>query len=421
MFLAILSVCGCEKIEKQAPKETDETVAEEKSTWIENYDLDETGILVKIDEEQQKFTIKRIDSGEKLEFEYRNATNVTDKYNSLLTINQVDLGELVNVYYNGDDNIARKLEKSPEAWEYTQVTDLTYDRPECIINIGGTKYKYGASFTVISDGEEIDLLDLSPIDEVTVKGYGKKVCSVIVTKGHGYISLKNDEDFWGGWVEIGTESAKPVKDGMMITASEGTHKLSIVNNKQGGSKSIVVRRHQETVVDVGDLKGETIKSGSLQFNIKPEGAKLFINGTSVDYSELVVLEYGSYKITVSADGYDDYSQVIVVGSNLSEIEIDLTGQKDSDSKSDTKSDTKSDSSTDSNSNKDTTTDNKDTNTSTDQKTDSEKDSKVDGLPSTDTDNSSDSDSDKKVMDEEEISNMIDELLDGVISTNLDAE
>lgn len=430
-MLALMLLCGCSKIEKTDDISAQQEPQKADTAWIEAYDTMETGVLIGLDENEKQITVKRIDSGEKLNFLYKGATNVTDKYNSLLTMTQVGLGELVNIYYNSEDMTARKIEKSPQAWEYTQLKDISYDRTECIISIGGTKYKYGASFTVISDNEEVDLLELNPMDEVTVKGYGKKICSVIITKGHGYIKLKNDEDFWGGWIEISNESVKPVTEGMMITASEGTHKLSIANNGHGGSKSIVVKRNEEVVVDVGDLKGEALKSGSIKFNIKPENAKLFINGDATDYSELVVLEYGKYKLTVKADGYADYSKVIIVGANFAEMDIDLTKEAESEKSTENKNteNKNTDNNKSTNDNK-STSDNKDENTGNNTNTNSDTDNNANTGHNLNNgenkeENKSQSDNtgnnnEKTVLDEETISQMIDALLDKTTSTNLNA-
>ena len=402
--LAIMFICGCQSTQKQNEQaEIQQPEADTNVEWISNYDMEETGALVEIEEDT--IIIKRIDSGEKMEFTYKSATDVTDKYERLLTMNQLEIGELVNVYYNSEDQTARKVQKDPEAWEYTQISNLTYDRTESIITFLGTKYKYGASFTIISDGEEIDLLELSPIDEVTVKGYNKKICSVIVTTGHGYISLENDEDFWGGWIEVGTESAKPVTEGMTLTVSEGNHKISIANSGAGGTKSIAVKRNEETVVDVGDLKSEAAKSGSIKFNIKPENAMLFINGASANYSDLIVLDYGSYKIKVTADGYDDFSQVIVVGSTYVDLDIDLTGSKESDS-SDSDNSKESDKSND--------------NTKKPDSSSSENTNEENPSNTNNADTENQNTNGKTVLDEETISQIIDELLKNTISTNLDA-
>ncbi|MFA9466911.1 MAG: hypothetical protein ACERKN_21875 [Velocimicrobium sp.] len=331
LIIAVGMLSGCQHASVNN-QETDTAKAiTESIPWAQNYDSEDTGVLVNIDDSDKTITIKKIDSGEAFKINYVGATDVTDKYSSILAMKQVEIGELVNIYYNSEDSTVRKLEISPDAWEYTGVENLTIDRTEKIMTIAGEKYKYGDSFTLISNDEEIDLIDFNPIDIVTVKGYNKKICSVIVTRGHGYITLENDETFIGGWIDVGKESVKPITEDMLIVASEGNHKVTVANEGAGGSKSVSIKRNETSVVDVGDLKSETPKSGSLKFKITPNTASLYLDGILQDYSEVIVEEYGSHRILVKADGYEDFGQTLVVGSPYAEIEIDATGSANSSS------------------------------------------------------------------------------------------
>lgn len=318
VFLLLLSGCQNFNSQKQSDVSNEE---KEDVSWSQNYDTKDTAVVVEIKEEEQTITIKKLESAERLTLSYKGATNVVDKYESALVMKQIPIGEIVNIYYKKDDLIARKVEISPDAWEYTMVENLSYDQSEKLIYIGNEKFRYGESFTFLSNEKEGSLIDLNPIDVVTVKGIDKKVCSVIVTKGHGYITLSNDETFLDGWIDVGQESAKPITKDMLVVASEGNHKVTIAKDGAGGTKSVTVKRNEKTVVDVGDLKSETPKSGSLKFTINPSGASLYIDGTKTDYSELVVLDYGAHRVMVRAEGYSDFSQTVIVGSSYAEIEM----------------------------------------------------------------------------------------------------
>lgn len=341
----ILLLGGCQPINLNTQTNLTEEVQKEEVSWAEKYDTKDTGIIVGIDDEKETITVKKVDSGVKLNLNYTGATNVSDKYESVLVMKQLPVGEIVNVYYNKEDLIVRKVEISSDAWEYTDVLALSYDQTEKIIYIAGEKYRYGDSLTLISNEKEGNLLDLNPIDIVTIKGINKRICSVIVTRGHGYISLENDETFIDGWIDVGHESAKPITEDMLVVASEGNHKVTVAKDGAGGTKSVTVKRNEKTIVDVSDLKSETKKSGSIKFNITPENASLYIDGVKTDYSELVVLDYGIHRIIVKTDGSADFSQTIVVGSSYSEIDINASkASSSSTSGSSSSSDTKSDAS-----------------------------------------------------------------------------
>lgn len=330
---ALLLLGGCQTVQsKNQAEQAKENQAEDVS-WAQKYDSEDTGVFIGLNEEAKTITIKKIDSGEKLEVNYTGGTDIIDKYQSEIAIKQLQVGDIINIYYNQADKTIRKIEISPDSWEYTDVTNLTFDQTEKIMYIAEVKYRYGDNFTLLSNGEEINLLDLNAMDIVTVKGFNKKIYSVIVTRGHGYISLENDETFIDGWIDIGQESAKPITKDMIVIASEGNHRVTVAKDRSGGTKNVTVKRNEKTVVDVGDLKSETPKSGSIKFTITPSGASLYIDGVKKDYSEVVVVDYGVHSIVVRAEGRSDYTQTIVVGSSYAEIELNATGTSTSNSKS----------------------------------------------------------------------------------------
>mgnify|MGYP006990144635 FL=1 len=51
---------------------------------------------------------------------------------------------------------------------------------------------------------QVELDTLLPIDRVSVRGSGSRLYEIVVTKGHGYISLANHDDFVNGTILIGT-------------------------------------------------------------------------------------------------------------------------------------------------------------------------------------------------------------------------
>lgn len=361
-FLAIILLLGgCQGVNLNNQTSVEEENQEEEVSWSEKYDSEDTGILLGIDEKKQSITIKKVESGEKIRLSYKGATNVADKYQNTILMNQIEIGDLVNVYYTKEDSVVKKIEISPDAWGYTDVERLTYDQTEKSITIAGEKYRYSDDFTLLSDGKEVTFLDLDPIDVVTVKGINKKIYSVVVTRGHGYITLENDETFIDGWIEVGGESVKPITENMTIVASEGNHKVTVAKDGAGGTKNVTVKRNEKIVMDVGDLKSETPKQGSLKFTITPSDASLYIDGVKTDYSELVVLDYGAHRIVVKVDGKSNYSQTIVVGSSYAEIEINAGGTSSSSSDNKGSEDSKTDKNNSSTNSNGSGTTNSDTN------------------------------------------------------------
>ena len=140
--------------------------------------------------------------------------------------------------------------------------------------------------------------------------------------------LKNEEYFYGGWIEIGNKTIQKVSESMMLTVPEGSHQVIISNKGTSGVKQIEVRKDMELELDVGDLKGEEPKYGTVVFTITPEEATLYLDGEKTDYSLPVRLEVGIHQMIVMADGYDTVSQYLKVGEATAGNEVEMKAKED---------------------------------------------------------------------------------------------
>ena len=61
--------------------------------------------------------------------------------------------------------------------------------------------------------------DLAIQDELTIRGIDKTIWSVIVTKGHGTVKLKDYEAFLGS-ITVGYEAVQEITEDMTITVRE---------------------------------------------------------------------------------------------------------------------------------------------------------------------------------------------------------
>ena len=84
----------------------------------------------------------------------------------------------------------------------------------------------------------------------------------------------------------------------------------------------------ELELDVGDLKGEEPKYGSVVFTITPEAATLYLDGEKTDYSLPIRLEYGIHQMIVMAEGYETISQYLKVGQASAGIEVTMEAKED---------------------------------------------------------------------------------------------
>ena len=146
-------------------------------------------------------------------------------------------------------------------------------------------------------------MDLNPADILTFHGIDSTVLSVTVEKGHGYLRLVNDENFVGGWLEIGQTQIVRITEDMLVTVPEGSYQVDISYNGGGGTKNVVINRNEETTLDIGDLEVAEAQYGMVLFSLNPSDAELYIDGSQVDASQPITLEYGIHQIIAKADGY----------------------------------------------------------------------------------------------------------------------
>jgi hypothetical protein len=190
-------------------------------------------------------------------------------------------------------------------------------------------------FLAISDGNmNLDQMELSKGDVISICGKDHTIYSIYLQSGHGYLRLENDEYFIGGWIEVGQALIRTIEEDMLLVVPEGTYDVMVSTKGASGVKKVTIERDKETELDIGDLKTEEEKKvGTLIFSITPASAKLFIDGEEVDYSKPVEAEYGIHQIMVQADGYQTITQYIKVGNENATLQI--TMEREDSSKKDT--------------------------------------------------------------------------------------
>lgn len=282
------------------------------------------GVIVDIDTTGDTITILDLVTDTENKYSYTGGTYIMDKYGKDIAASQLEIGEIVEGGYDTGTRRLVELKKSDTAWENQKVTNFSIDRLAKTMRIGNSLYEYRDNLVIVSDGRVLEeVSEISNQDELIVRGSENTIYSVVITKGHGYVTLSDDEYFEGGLVMIGSRIAQKVTKGMVIEVPEGEYVLEITKDGVGGQIDILVTKNQETRVSVGALKGEVREMGNVRFHIEPADAKLYIDGKETDYGGLVNLYYDVYKIRVEADGYVTYHADLVVSESYEKKEIEL--------------------------------------------------------------------------------------------------
>lgn len=370
-----------------------------------NYDKKMTCIIKSIDKENMTIRLFDIDSGNEHTLTYNGGTDIKDSYGTVISMKQVELGEIVDAYYKSEQNKLTRLYISSEAWEYPKVSNLIINRTESYMKIANSKYKYDNKLVIIDNNNLIDLMDINSQDELTLRGIGKKIYSITVTKGHGYIRLKNYDTFLDGTLYVGSSIIIPVVENMLIVAREGKYQFVIEKDNLQAMKNINIRRNQEVIIDMIEFEKEVVLTGKISFDISPNNAVLYINGVQTDYSKPVKLEYGTYKILVELNGYIAYSGTLTVANDSENISIDLansSSQKDSkyitNNNTNNSSNTNKDNNTNNTNNNENNSTNNNNNDEDNNKNDNPKDNENNNID--DNKNNNDTSNDDKTNDED---------------------
>lgn len=110
---------------------------------------------------------------------------------SVLSSEQIRKGDVVDIIYDGSHEISSiQVSPSKDVWENSKVTTFAINDNDGAIKIGQTMYYYTDGIVVLSGDEEIDITELNnAMDQLVVRGYKNQVVSIVVEKGHGYVSL----------------------------------------------------------------------------------------------------------------------------------------------------------------------------------------------------------------------------------------
>jgi hypothetical protein len=258
-----------------------------------------------------------------LTFTYTGGVNITDKYGTAISMTQIPLGCIVDYDYKKSNNKLTEMNISKKAWEYDDVNNLSINPTDKVMKIASTKYKFTDDISILDGQEFIPVDKLAEQDELTVWGNEETIWSIIITKGHGTIKLKDDEDFIGANITIGYESMQQIVEGMEIKVREGTFNLTVENGKNSATKSVSVERNKVNYVTLSDLGPAANRHGQVIFEIKPFGADLYLDGEQISYSDPIELDYGTYSVAVSLGGYTTYEGTIQVDSKGKTVKIDL--------------------------------------------------------------------------------------------------
>ncbi len=296
----------------------------------DSYDSADTAVLVEKNVDDKTVTFLNLELGRRYTLSFDGTTGLYDKYKESISLEQIKKGDIVDITFLKNKKHLTTMQLSPQAWRYDNVERYEVNTVRREVSIGSEIYKLTDNTQYLSGGRSIELMDLNAADILSFQGIGNNILSVNVEKGHGYLRLVNDENFVGGWIEIGQLQIQRITEDMLLTVAEGSYQVNISHNGGGGTKNVVINRNEETTLDIGDLEVAEVKTGMVLFSLNPSSAELYIDGTKTDASVPVTLEYGIHQLIARATGYKSITQYIRVGQESAGIDIVLDAVNEDD-------------------------------------------------------------------------------------------
>lgn len=336
IILTVLSLTACVPINGQNFQGNNSQNAEENPTESneekdigfvvpgpESYDSADTAVVVEKNDNDNTVIFLNLELGRRYTLSMDGTTKLSDKYGESVSLEQIHPGDLVDITFLKSKKHLTTMQLSAKAWKLENVERYEINNVRGEVTIGEEVFKLTENTLYLSGGRKIEKMDLNPSDVLSFQGTDSQVVSVSVEKGHGYLRLVNDENFVGGWIEIGQSMIQKITEEMLLTVPEGSYEINISHNGGGGVKYAVINRNEETVLDIGDLEVAEAQFGKVLFSITPASAEIYIDGDELDASLPISLEYGLHQIIVRASGYKSITQYIRVGQESAGIDIVL--------------------------------------------------------------------------------------------------
>ena len=287
-------------------------------------------IVSDINSANETIRVYNYSTGVQYQYYYGLTTGFFDKYGNHMSVSDIHQGDVVDISGADSDGKAKRIQKSDKVWTNDTVTNFSVDKDKSVLEIGNSSYRLGERTMIFSGSDVVDTDSLTAQDKLAVVGIDKDIVSISVTTGHGTLQLSNTSLFEGSFLQLGDRIFAEITKDMSLDVPEGSYTLAVANNGWGGSTDIEIKRGETTKVNLNDLKGEGPKKSSILFEVDVQEAKIYVDGSEIDYTSPVEITYGKHTLKVKADGYDTWTRTLYVNSKEATIQItinDDTGTK----------------------------------------------------------------------------------------------
>lgn len=337
VIVSLVIVCFCVLFSGCAGSDQEKTELASDQTPVEGFVMPKAGtydsadteaVVVSIDRQNNTCTLYNRTVGKNYTLSYDGTTKIYDKYGSLTVIDQISAGDIVDVTFLKSKKLLNSMTRSADIWVYDDVSDFEIDALNGRMIIDGGEYRFKDDLLIFSGQNKAQLMDINTCDILKVSGNDRNIYSITIEQGHGYLRLKGQDYFEGGWIEVG-KIIKTVNNDMLLAVPVGKYDIKLKNGEYEGTRNVVIESNKETVLDVSDMVTvDSTMYGTVILVTDPSDAELFVDGKEADMSKPLSLEYGIHQLIVRKEGYESLTQYIKVGQESATLEIMLDKKKD---------------------------------------------------------------------------------------------
>lgn len=259
--------------------------------------------------------------------------NVTDKtiFPKDVTMDTVAVGDIYTYKFDKDENIT-EIKNCQKAWTVEDI-GVSINTSAKLVKFSDTSskdnaeksYKYVEGLTSVSYKNQPKTLEnISPLDYVKIKGYdnGKinRAYSIEILKSHGEIQFQNMDSISNAKVYI-NDKQYSMKSDSRVLLTEGTYNVKVTgSNTMDITKQVNVIPDNPTVIDLSKIQ---VKTGVLNITSNVDGYKLYLNDKEQNAGESPLLEYGTYTVKATKDGYKDFTSSVTIDSDTNTLNIKM--------------------------------------------------------------------------------------------------
>ncbi|MFV0439982.1 MAG: PEGA domain-containing protein [Lachnospirales bacterium] len=305
-------------ISTEEQQNVSDKISSEPST---NY-IEVTGFVNQIN--KNSLVIYDIYNNTNVEVYVDNSTTITDAYNKKIIFLEIEIGDGFTATYHKDTKIAKTIESANDYYEHKDITGITVDTENSLLNVKGRQYKYNSHTIFSYNGESSSIENIDEKDTVDLKVIGDTCYYVAVNKPHGGLNLVNKSHIVNGTVEVDTDGVVYLNQVSSISLAEGSHRVVIRgDNIEPYTYDFIVNGNSYATLDLSIIEERT---SDLYITSSVSDYALTVNGTTYENYEAVSpvqLPYGEYTISVAKENYYSYDTTVTVDSPTTNVTIEL--------------------------------------------------------------------------------------------------